>query len=169
MDSIGIVAAFWLLSAITVGAALAVFLARNLIHAVMFLVVAFLGMAGLFVTLSADFIAVAQVLIYAGAISVLMVFAVMLTPLANRDNGNSLYVVPGAGLGVAFAAIVAFVAVGVEWNVIADLDADRFPTTVHAIGEALLGSYVLAFEVASVLLLAALVGAIVLVREDEAT
>jgi NADH-quinone oxidoreductase subunit J len=168
VDSIGIVGGFWLLSAVTVGAALAVFLARNLIHAVMFLVVAFLGMAGLFVTLSADFIAVAQVLIYAGAISVLMVFAVMLTPLANRDNGNSLYVLPGTALGVAFVAIIAFVAVEVEWNVIADLNADRFPTTVNAIGEALLGKYVLAFEVASVLLLAALVGAIVLVREDEA-
>ena len=167
MDSIGIVAGFWLLSAITVGASLAVFIARNLIHAVIFLVLAFLGMAGLFVTLSADFIAVAQVLIYAGAISVLMVFAVMLTPLANRDNGNSLYVLPGAALGVAFVAIVTFVAVEVEWNVIADLDADRFPTTVQAIGEALLGRYVLAFEVASVLLLAALIGAIVLVREDE--
>ena len=169
MDSIGIVAGFWLLSAITVGAALAVFLARNLIHAVMFLVVAFLGMAGLFVTLSADFIAVAQVLIYAGAISVLMVFAVMLTPLANRDNGNSLYVLPGTALGVAFVAIITFVAVDVDWNVIADVQADRFPTTVNAIGEALLGRYVLAFEVASVLLLAALIGAIVLVREDEAT
>ena len=168
MDSIGIVAGFWLLSAITVGAALAVFLSRNLIHAVMFLVVAFLGMAGLFVTLSADFIAVAQVLIYAGAISVLMVFAVMLTPLAGRDNANSLYALPGTALGVAFAAIVAFVAVEVEWTVIADVDADRFPTTVQAIGEALLGRYVLAFEVASVLLLAALIGAIVLVREDEA-
>ena len=168
MDSVGIVGGFWLLSAVTVGAALAVFLARNLIHAVMFLVVAFLGMAGLFVTLSADFIAVAQVLIYAGAISVLMVFAVMLTPLANRDNGNSLYVLPGTALGVAFVAIIAFVAVEVEWTVIADVGADRFPTTVQAIGEALLGRYVLAFEVASVLLLAALVGAIVLVREDEA-
>ena len=169
MDSPGIVAAFWILAAVTVGASLAVFLSRNLIHAIVFLVLAFLGVAGLFLTLSADFVAVAQVLIYAGAVSILMVFAVMLTPLAARDNANSLYVVPGVLLGAAFAAGVVFVAVDARssWNVVADLGADRFPTTVGAIGDLLLGRYLLAFEVASVLLLAALVGAIVLVREDE--
>ena len=169
MDSPGIVAAFWILSAVTVGGSLAVFLSRNLIHAVAFLVLAFLGVAGLFLTLSADFVAVAQVLIYAGAVSILMVFAVMLTPLAARDNANSLYVVPGVLMGAAFAAGVIFVAVDARssWNVVADLGADRFPTTVGAIGDLLLGRYLLAFEVASVLLLAALVGAIVLVREDE--
>ncbi len=169
MDSPGIVAAFWILSAVTVAGSLAVFLSRNLIHAVVFLVLAFLGVAGLFLTLSADFVAVAQVLIYAGAVSILMVFAVMLTPLAARDNANSLYVVPGVLLGFAFAAGVVFVAVDARssWNVVADLGADRFPTTVGAIGDLLLGRYLLAFEVASVLLLAALVGAIVLVREDE--
>ncbi|HRC62226.1 MAG TPA: NADH-quinone oxidoreductase subunit J, partial [Dehalococcoidia bacterium] len=82
MESTGIVLGFWLLSGVTVASALLVFLSRNLLHAVLALVLSFLGMAGLFVTLSADFIAVAQVLIYAGAISVLLVFAVMLTPLA---------------------------------------------------------------------------------------
>ena len=167
MDSAGVVAAFWALSAITVGASLAVFFSRNLIHAVIFLVLAFLGMAGLFLTLSADFIAVAQVLIYAGAVSILMVFAVMLTPLAARDNANSLYVVPGVVAGVLFAAGVAFVAIDVEWAQLSGdaLDAGAFATTVGAIADALLGRYLLAFEVASVLLLAALIGAIVLVRE----
>lgn len=170
MDSTGVVIAFWVLSAITVGSALAVFLSRNLMHAVVFLILAFVGNAGLFLTLSADFVAVAQVLIYAGAVSILMVFAVMLTPLAARDNANSLYVVPAVLLGAAFAAGVIFVAVDARssWNVVADLSADRFPTTVGAIGDLLLGRYLLAFEVASVLLLAALVGAIVLVQEDEA-
>jgi len=168
VESPGIIAAFWLLSAVTVGGALAVFLSRNLIHAVVFLVLSFLGMAGLFLTLSADFIAVAQILIYAGAVSILMVFAVMLTPMSARDNSNSLYVVPGVLLGAIVAAGVAFIAVDVEWPVLADLDADRFPTTVSAIGDLVLGRYLLAFEVASVLLLAALIGAIMLVREDEA-
>ena len=167
MDSPGVVAAFWILSAITVGGSLAVLLSRNLIHAVIFLVFAFLGMAGLFLTLSADFVAVAQVLIYAGAISILMVFAVMLTPLAARDNANSPYALPGVLLGVLFAAGVAFVAIDADWRVLADLGADRFATTVGAIGELLLGRYLFAFELASVLLLAALIGAILLVREDE--
>ena len=168
MESIGVVVGFWILSAVTVGAALAVFLSRNLIHAVAFLVLSFLGMAGLFLTLSADFIAVAQVLIYAGAISVLMVFAVMLTPLAGRDNGNSLYVVPGVALGVVFAGIVIFLAIDVDWPELTGeaLDAQSFPTTVGLIGAALLDRYLLAFELASVLLLVAFVGAIALVREE---
>ena len=171
MDSAGVVAAFWVLSAITVGASLAVFLSRNLIHAVIFLVLAFLGMAGLFLTLSADFIAVAQVLIYVGAIAILMVFAVMLTPLAARDNANTLYVAPGVVAGVLFAAGVAFVAIDVDWAQLRGeaLDAAAFGTTVGAVGDALLGRYLLAFEVVSVLLLAALIGAIVLVREDTTT
>jgi NADH:ubiquinone oxidoreductase subunit 6 (subunit J) len=170
MESAGIIVAFWLLSAIAVLAALGVFLARNLIHAVSFLVLSFVATAGLFLTLSADFIAVAQVLIYAGAIPVLMVFAVMLTPLAGRDNGNSLYVVPGVVLGIAFTVVVTLVAIDVEWDAITGtgLDSQSFSTTADIIGNALLGRYVLAFEVASVLLLAALIGAIVLVREDEA-
>ena len=169
MDSAGIIVAFWLLSAIAVGSAVGVFLARNLIHAVALLVLSFVATAGLFLTLSADFIAVAQVLIYAGAIPVLMVFAVMLTPLAGRDNGNSLYVVPGVLLGGAFAVVVAIIAIDAEWGALsgAALAGQSFATTADAIGDALLGRYVLAFEVASVLLLAALIGAIVLVREDE--
>lgn len=168
MDSPGIVLAFWVLSAVTVGAALMVLLARNLMHAIVFLIVSFLGMAGLFLTLSADFIAVAQIMIYAGAISVLLVFAMMLTPLASRDNGNSVYALPGMALGVLFAAIVGFVAVDVEWPELTGeaLDARSFTDTVGAIGDALLGPYVLAFEVASVLLLAALIGAIVLVHDE---
>ncbi|HRC61706.1 MAG TPA: NADH-quinone oxidoreductase subunit J, partial [Dehalococcoidia bacterium] len=116
-----------------------------------------------------DFIAVAQVLIYAGAISVLLVFAVMLTPLASRDNANSLFVLPGVLIGAAFAGIVGFVAIDVDWPELtgkAVLGRD-FTTTVQGIGSALLDPYVLAFEIASVLLLSALVGAIVLVREDE--
>lgn len=169
MESPGIIVAFWLLSAVAVLSALGVFLARNLIHAVALLVLSFVATAGLFLTLSADFIAVAQVLIYAGAIPVLMVFAVMLTPLAGRDNGNSLYVVPGVVLGIAFTVVVTLVAIDVDWSAITDTGLDRqsFSTTADIIGNLLLGRYVLAFEVASVLLLAALIGAIVLVREDE--
>lgn len=167
MDSPGIVLAFWVLTAITVAGSLMVLLSRNLLHALVFLVLAFLGMAGLFVTLSADFIAVAQVLIYAGSIAVLMVFAIMLTPLASRDNANSLYVVPGLLGGLGIAALVGFVAIDTDWTERqgAALAATDFPRTISAIGELLLGRYLLPFEVASLLLLFALLGAIVLVHE----
>ena len=169
MESAGIIVAFYLLSAIAVGGAIGVFLASDLIRALAFLVLSFVATAGLFLTLSGDFIAVAQILIYAGAIPVLIVFAVMLTPLSGRNNGNGLFLVPGLAIGTAVAVTVAFVAFDVEWAELSGhlLAARDFDTTAGAIGQALIGRYVLAFEVASVLLLAALIGAIVLVREDE--
>jgi NADH-quinone oxidoreductase subunit J len=169
VDNIGVIGAFYTLAGVTMLASLAVFLVRNLLHAVVFLVLAFVGMAGLFITLSADFLAIAQILIYAGAVSILLVFAVMLTPLADRNNANSLFVLPGVAVGGGFATIVALVAVATDWNVLAEgeLSYRSFATTISDIGRALLGPYVLAFEVASVLLLAALIGAIVLVREEE--
>ena len=167
MDSLGVVIAFYVLSAITIVSAASIFLLRNLVHAIVLLVVVFLGMAGLFLTLSADFIAVAQILIYAGAISVLFVFAVMLTPLASRDNGNSLYAGPGLLLGGAIAAIVVVTAFDVEWNQLTGvaLEQRSFTDTIEVIGNQLLGPHVLAFEVAAVLLLFALLGAIVLVTD----
>lgn len=167
MESPGIILAFWVLSAITVAGCAMVLVARNLVHALVFLVLAFLGMAGLFLTLSADFIAVAQILIYAGSIAVLMVFAIMLTPLAARDNANSLYLLPALASGLGIAAIVSFVALVTPWS---ELKGDALaqndpPATVAIIGDLLLGRYVLAFEVASILLFFALLGAIVLVQE----
>ena len=110
MESLGVVIAFYVLSTITIGSALAVFLLRNLVHAIVLLVLSFLGMAGLFLTLSADFIAISQILIYAGAISVLLVFAVMLTPLGSRDNANSLYINIGAPVGFLISLLIGFMA-----------------------------------------------------------
>ncbi len=86
MEDTGSIIAFWLLAALTLGSALAVVAVRDLIRAVVLLITSFLGVAGLYITLSADFVAVVQVLIYVGAISVLMLFAIMLTPRASRDN-----------------------------------------------------------------------------------
>ena len=167
MESPGIVLAFFALSGVTVASALLVFVARNLLHALAFLVISFLGMAGLFLTLSADFIAVAQVLIYAGSIAVLMVFAVMLAPLASRGNGSTLYVIPAMLAAGGLASLIGFVAIDTEWDERKGeaLGASDFTTTVAAIGDLLLGRYILAFEVASILLLFALLGAIVLVQE----
>ena len=88
MDDTGTVVAFWILAIITVGSALLTAAVRNLIHAVIFLIVSFMGVAGLYITLSADFIAVTQVLIYAGAISILLIFAIMLTPQPTASSQN---------------------------------------------------------------------------------
>ncbi len=140
-----------------------VVLSRNLLHAVLFLILSFVGVAGLYITLSADFVAVVQVLIYAGAIAVLMIFAVMLTPRSSRDNAEGLLQVPALVLSGLVASGLAFVALETDWRV---ASGGSFDTTTVAIGEALLSPFVLPFEIASVLLVAAMIGAIVIVSED---
>jgi NADH-quinone oxidoreductase subunit J len=140
-----------------------VILARNLFHAILFLVLSFVGFAGLYITLSADFVAVAQVLVYAGAIGVLMIFAVMLSPRSDRDNGENALQAGALVLAGLMAAAVTFIALETDWPL---AEREPFSGTATTIGEALLDPFVLPFEIAAVLLAAAMIGAIVLVRED---
>lgn len=163
MDDAGTIVAFWMLTVVTLGAALMVVIVRNLFHAVLSLILSFVGVAGLYITLSADFVAVAQVLIYAGAISVLILFALMLTPRAARDNAETFLQGPALILAGLTAATIAGVAAATDWS---EASRGSFTETAQAIGDALLNQYVLPFEIASVLLLVAMIGAIVLVRED---
>lgn len=161
MDQTAVVVAFYVLSAITLISALMVAVVRDLVHAVLFLILSFIGIAGIYLTLSADFVAVVQVLIYAGAISVLMIFAILLTPRSGRDNASVSYRAPISVIAGLLGATLIFVGLQTEWSKVSE---DRFDTTAAAIGEALLDPYVLPFEVASVVLLVAMVGAIMLVR-----
>jgi NADH:ubiquinone oxidoreductase subunit 6 (subunit J) len=163
LDDTGSIVAFWVLAVLTVGAALGVAAVRDLIRAVVLLITSFLGVAGLYITLSADFVAVVQVLIYAGAISVLILFAIMLTPLAGRDNAETFLQVPGLLLAGLVAFTIGFVSLETDWRVV---ERGGFEETAAEIGEALLSKYVLPFEMASVLLLVAMVGAILLVRPE---
>ena len=167
MDQPAAVIAFYVLALLTLGSALMVALVRDLIHAVLFLILSFVGVAGLYITLSADFVAVVQVLIYAGAISVLMLFAILLTPQSSRDNAAVSYKAPISVLAGLVGAVIVFVALDTPWVQIGD--DGRFSTTAAEIGRALLDPYVLPFEVASVLLVVAMVGAIILVRPNEET
>lgn len=163
MDDTGTVVAFYLLSALTVGSALGVIVVRNLIHAVVFLIVSFMGVSGLYITLSADFVAVTQILIYAGAISVLILFAIVLTPRGDRGNTESFLRFPALMLALLVAFTLGYVAIDTDWAI---SDRQGFEETASVIGEALLDKYVLPFEIASVLLLVAMLGAIVLVRPE---
>ena len=157
------VIAFWSLAGLTLGSAAMIILVRNLLHAVLFLILSFVGIAGLYITLSADFVAVTQVLIYAGAIAVLMIFAVMLTPRSSRDNAGNFLQLPALLLSGLVIAGITFVVLETDWR---EAGRGSFDSTAAAIGEALLTPFVLPFEIASVLLVAAMIGAIVLVRED---
>jgi NADH-quinone oxidoreductase subunit J len=164
IDDNGIVVAFWVLSATTIACALAVVFVRNLVHAVLFLALTFVGVAGLYVVLAADFVAVVQVLIYAGAVGVLMTFAIMLTPAADRENSETPFLWPAALVSVAVFGLIWWVVTReAQWNV---SDREPLATTARALGEAFLKPYVVPFEIASVLLMTAMIGAIILTRED---
>ena len=168
MDDTAVVVAFYVLAAITLISALMVAVVRDLIHAVLFLILSFIGVAGLYITLSADFVAVVQVLIYAGAISVLMIFAVLLTPRSDRDNAPVSYAAPLSVLAGLLGAVIIFVGLDTDWR---QVEGDRFGQTAAEIGQALLDPYALPFEVASIVLVVAMIGAIILVRpgnEEEA-
>jgi NADH-quinone oxidoreductase subunit J len=158
-----IVIAFWSLSATTLVCALMVAAVRNLIHAVLFLALTFVGVAGIYIVLSADFVAVVQVLIYAGAVGVLMTFAIMLTPGADRLNSTTVFQAPALVLALLVFGIVTYVALDTEWNI---SDREAFTTTAADLGAAFMRPYIVPFEVASVLLATAMIGAIVLSRQD---
>ncbi len=164
IDDTGIVVAFWVLAITTIVCALMVVWVKELIQAVVFLALTFVGVAGIYIVLSADFVAVVQVLIYAGAVAVLMTFAVMLTPAADRRNSETAFRLPSYVLFGLMIAVTWFVATDTSWNI---ADRGAFAATAADLGRAFLKPYVVPFEVASVLLMAAMVGAIVLTKEDE--
>lgn len=156
---------FILIAAATLGAALMTVTAHNLIHAALWLVVALFGVAVLYVLLNAPFLAVAQVVIYIGAIAILMIFAIMLTRRMAADtvrqtNANWAW---GAGLSVLmFGGLVWTLA---NWPAFG-VQVPQVELTIdplRELGLALVSpnAYVIPFEVASILLLAALIGAII--------
>ncbi len=163
IDDTGIVVAFYVLAATTVVNALMVAVVRNLVHAVLFLALTFVGVAGVYVVLAADFVAVVQVLIYAGAVGVLMTFAIMLTPAADRENSETKFAPVALVLSGFVLAVLAFVSIDTEWQI---SNRDAFGTTAASLGEAFLKPYVVPFEIASVLLMTAMIGAIILSREE---
>ena len=157
---------FIILSAVALIGALGVVLSRNLFHAAIFLVLSFVGVAGFYVLLEAEFLAMIQILVYVGAISILIIFAIMLSrrlmsPDFKASNEQWLWALVAA---VALFAILVIVLIQVDWPVAqAEVPSD----TLVELGKALVdpGQYLLVFEVASVLLLVALVGAVIVARE----
>lgn len=156
---------FYLVAAVTVLSAAGVAFSPNIVYSAFALMGTFMGVAGLYVFLAADFVAVVQVLIYVGGILVLMLFAVMLTHriadvrVSNRSVGRlpSLVIIGLVGSVMGSAALAA------NWKMA--LPGTPQPTT-YAIGNGFLTEYLLPFELASVVLLAALIGAVVLSRKE---
>jgi NADH-quinone oxidoreductase subunit J len=161
---VGVDIAFWVLAIVTIGAALTVVLLRNVFRAALALILCFAAVAGLYVTLSADFLAVVQILVYVGGISVLILLAIMLTrDLAQGSPANRLRL-PAFLIAAILLGLMVFSVLNTAFPTSKALPVEP---TAAALGNRLLGEggYILPLEIAGVLLLAAIIGAIVLVRE----
>lgn len=164
---------FWTVAAASVATALGVVLIQDLFKAALSLVATFLLVAGLFVLLSAEFLAVVQVLIYAGAISILIIFGVLLTRDVARGNPSNRLQIPALITVALGLAAIVFVVLKTDWVVLEDILPPEtmarvevvLATTPESIAGALLREWVLPFEAVSVLLLAAILGALALLRE----
>ncbi len=156
---------FWVLAVVTVGAGLAVALTRNIVHSALFLVLTFIGTAGFFMLLEADFLAAVQILIYAGGVSVLLVFGVMLTRHGNIKLSNPLnrYKITGGIVAALLLLLTGGLILYSEWEVSPEALREQ-ESTVSAIAVSMLSEYVIPFEAAALLLLVALIGAVLLAK-----
>ena len=156
---------FYALAALTVGGAAGVALSRNILWSAIGLLFALLGVGGLYVMLSADFLAIAQLLIYIGGVLTLILFAVMLTNrIADVNVSNvSAGLYGGVLIFVAVVPVLLTVALVTPWNIGA---LPAVADTTEPLGNALLTRWILPFEVASLILLATLIGAIVIARKE---
>ena len=165
--------AFIVFALFSLGGALGVVTTRNLIHATLYLILSLFGAAGFFVLLSAPFMAAVQVLVYIGAIAILIVFAVMLTRSMTRlsDLYNQQWLLSALVAGLLFVLLLVGIILPV-WGVNgtqAGREVSAVVTSTVDLGKALVdqNQYVLPFEVASLLLTAAMIGAIVVARDDK--
>ncbi len=156
---------FYVLAAVTIAGAAGVALSRNILYSAVGLLMALLGAGSLYVFLSADFVAVTQLLIYIGGVLVLILFAVMLTNRITEVNvsNTSFGSFGGALLGISVAPVLIAVVTLTPWP--ARAPAALAPTTA-LIGNGFLTKWLLPFEVASLVLLATLVGAVVIARKE---
>ncbi len=160
---------------LTIACSIAVLITKNLMHSCVFLLGALVGIAGLYATLGADFVAVTQIMVYMGGVVILMLFAVMLTGgkdfVSRAQNllglpasmGNKWTYGVGLLVGVVFLLTNIKLISGITMNV-AGQPSTQTGSTVNQIGHLLVKDHVLAFEISSVLLLGALVGAAIIAR-----
>ena len=171
---------FWLLAVVSIAAALGVVVVRDLFRSALLLAVVFIAVAGFFVLMSAEFLAVVQVLIYVGAISVLFIFAIMLTRNVREGNLPNRLQIPAISVSALLLVGLIVAAVNTDWRPIPDAAVDMVDAaqtqSLGVVPEAgsevastgladlLIGEFVLPFEAVSLLLLAALIGGLALAR-----
>ncbi len=163
---------FWIFSIVLVGSALAVIVARNPVHSVLFLILSFVCAAGLFLVLGAEFLAMILVVVYVGAVAVLFLFIVMLLDVdfARFKEGFVQYLPQGALIALIVAAQLIYVMSG--WHVSPKAASPATPSgtlsNTAALGEVLYTRYFYFFQAAGMILLTAMIGAIVLTLHHKA-
>lgn len=156
---------FYFVAAVTVIGALGVVGSRNVVHSALFLIVSLIAVAGVFILLASEFLAVVQILVYGGAVTILILFAMMLTRVRDLPAQMTGKQAPIAALAAGMFMVTSIVAV----------TTTKFPgesekinvIDVNSIGTKLFTTYAAPFEIASLVLIVALIGAIILARGEE--
>jgi NADH-quinone oxidoreductase subunit J len=158
---------FVILAIITIGSAVAAMTLRNLVHCALALVGAFAGLAALYLQLDAQFVGFAQILVYVGAVAILIVFAILLTSggePSNRPVFSASWCI-GAGVAVAVFGVLAW-AIRSSHSVTGALPPGT-QVSVRQIGDQLMTTYILPLEIVGLLLTAALIGAVIIAMKEE--
>lgn len=154
---------WWLLALVVVAGALGAVLMSNVVHAALCLVVVALGIAGMFLLLASEFLALVQVLVYGGGVTILLLFGLMMTNAKDdpivQDGSQKPF---AFGVGIALGAVIVAAMMDATWDA-----GDRSVVAFRALGERLYRDFGVPFEVASLVLLVALVGAIAIARRDQ--
>jgi NADH-quinone oxidoreductase subunit J len=160
----GLAITFWIMAVVAVVAALSVVFQRNVFRAALALILCFITVAGIYITLSADFLAAVQILVYVGAISVLIILAIMMTKEVQKGNLANKMEIPAAVVGTVLLIILVFTVTATSWNIAAEspLSPTTAPLATKLFSE---NGFILPVEIGAVLLLAAIIGAIVITRE----
>lgn len=160
-------AIFCFFALITVGGALVVAFSKNIVHSAFALLFTFSGVLGFYAFLGADFLAVIQLIVYIGGITVLFLFAIFLTKgvkdirISNRVMGRVPAFLLVSGMGYIIAMVIWR-----TWHHASKLDPEKLAPTTEHLGKALLGPFLLPFELVSVMLVSVVIGAIVLARKE---
>jgi NADH-quinone oxidoreductase subunit J len=159
-------AAFWFLAILLVGSALAVVLAKNLFHAVLWLALALTGTAGVFLLLNAEFLAAVQLLLYAGGVITIVVFAIVVTErlVGERLSQTNRSIASGALASVVLLWIIVSTLMKRPMAVTA---LPQIPDLTRVVGNEVMTTYVLPFELLALLMLAAMLGAIYFARPED--
>ncbi|HZP26959.1 MAG TPA: NADH-quinone oxidoreductase subunit J [Dehalococcoidia bacterium] len=158
---------FYVIAVVAVIGGLGVVTARNVVHSALFLIMAVLAVAGVFILLAAEFLALVQVLIYGGAVTILILFAMMLTRVRDMPEAMDGPQKPLAALAaVVFGGITIAAAVGTDWASLGATDQIHV-ISLAALGDSLFRNWSAPFEIASLVLVVAMLGAIVLARGEE--